>query len=193
MSDAENADVRRPQLRGVRFREGTEADAGAIAVLHADSWRRHYRGAYLDSYLDGDVVTDRVAEWCRRLAPPRLHQYTVVAEQDGEIIGFAHLVFDHDSRWGALLDNLHVTSGLKGLGIGTWLLSEAAQVLVEQRPSEALCLWVLEQNKAAQAFYASRGGTCVESDLRGPFPGGGRAMGHRYAWPDPSQLIVRDR
>jgi len=132
-------------------------------------------GAFLNSYLDGDVVADRVAEWSHRLAPPRLNQYTVVAEQDGEIIGFAHVVFDHDPRWGALLDNLHVTSGLKRLGIGTTLLSEAAQVLVEQRPSDALYLWVLEQNKAAQAFYASRGGTCVGSDLRGPFPGGGRA------------------
>jgi ribosomal protein S18 acetylase RimI-like enzyme len=193
MFDAENADEQRPQLPGVRFREGTGADAGAIAVLHADSWRRHYRGAFLNSYLDGDVVADRVAEWSHRLAPPRLNQYTVVAEQDGEIIGFAHVVFDHDPRWGALLDNLHVTSGLKRLGIGTTLLSEAAQVLVEQRPSDALYLWVLEQNKAAQAFYASRGGTCVGSDLRGPFPGGGRATGYRYAWPDPSELIARDR
>jgi ribosomal protein S18 acetylase RimI-like enzyme len=193
MFDAEHADEQRPRSHGVRFREGTEADAGGVAVLHADSWRRHYRGAYLDSYLDGDVVTDRVAEWGRRLAPPRLHQHTVVAEQEGEIIGFAHVVFDHDPRWGALLDNLHVTSRLKGLGIGTTLLSEAAQVLVEQRPSEALYLWVLEQNEAAQAFYASRGGTRVGSDLRGPFPGGGRAMGYRYAWPDPSQLIAGDR
>ena len=86
-----------------------------------------------------------------------------------------------------------MTSGLKGLGMGTTLLSEAAQVLVEQRPSEALYLWVLEQNEAAQAFYASRGGTCVGSVLRGPFPGGGRAIGYRYAWPDPSRLIARDR
>lgn len=193
MFDAENADEQCPQSPGVRFREGTEADAGAIAVLHADSWRRHYRGAFLDSYLDGDVVADRIAEWSRRLAPPRLHQHTVVAEQDGGIVGFAHVVFDHDPRWGALLDNLHVTSGLKRLGIGTILLSEAAQVLVEQRPSEPLYLWVLEQNTAAQAFYASQGGACVGSELRGPFPGGGRATGYRYAWPDPSELMARAR
>jgi hypothetical protein len=27
--------------------------------LHADSWRRHYRGAYADAFLDGDVLADR--------------------------------------------------------------------------------------------------------------------------------------
>jgi hypothetical protein len=34
--------------------------AGQIALLHADSWRRHHRGAYADSFLDGDVEADRV-------------------------------------------------------------------------------------------------------------------------------------
>ena len=42
----------------VRYRDATERDADFVAALHAESWRRHYRGAYLDSYLDGDVITD---------------------------------------------------------------------------------------------------------------------------------------
>lgn len=62
----------------VRYREATEHDAGAIAVLHADSWRLHYRGAYLDAYLDGDIVMDRLKVWTTRLTPPRLNQYTVL-------------------------------------------------------------------------------------------------------------------
>ena len=33
----------------VQYREATELDSRAIAALHADSWRRHYRGAYADS------------------------------------------------------------------------------------------------------------------------------------------------
>jgi hypothetical protein len=51
---------------GLDYREATAGDAEAIAGLHADSWRRHYRGAYLDSYLDSDVA-DRMAEWSGRL------------------------------------------------------------------------------------------------------------------------------
>lgn len=181
-----------PHQPGVRYREATENDAAAVAALHADSWRRHYRGAYLDEYLDSDIVADRLEVWTTRLAPPRLTHYTVCAEANSNVIGFAHVVFDDDPRWGALLDNLHVRSDLKGQGIGSRLLSEAAIELIRCRPSEALYLWVLDQNGAAQSFYDARGGTRVETTLRGPFPGGGRAVGHRYFWPEPSRLIERD-
>ncbi len=181
----ESRDIPTPE---VSYREATEHDAQAIAQLHADSWRRHYRGAYLDTYLDGDVVSDRLEVWRSRLAPPRSNQYTVVAEQGGEVVGFVHTVFDHDPKWGALVDNLHVRSDLKGGGIGTALLSEAAKELLRVRPSSSLHLWVLGQNTAAQAFYEARGGIRVETEVRGPFPGGGRAVGHRYAWRDPSDL-----
>jgi hypothetical protein len=51
-------------------------------------------------------------------------------------------------------------------------------------------LWVLEQNTSGQAFYDARGGTCVGRERRGPFPGGGTAMGLRYAWPDPAALVI---
>jgi len=176
----------------VKYREASELDAGDIAALHADSWRRHYRGAYEDSYLDGDVVADRLEVWSSRLAPPRLDQCTVIAEGGGEVLGFAHTVFDHDPTWGALLDNLHVRSDLKGRGIGTRLLSHAALGLLQYRPAGSIYLWVLDQNRAAQSFYDARRGTRVESALRGPFPGGGRATGHRYFWPDASLLVVRE-
>jgi len=187
------ADVRHdrdPPALGVQYREATERDASEIAVLHAESWRRHYRGAYLDAYLDGDVVTDRLEVWSDRLAPPRLHEYTVVAERDGVVIGFAHTIFDCDPRWGALLENLHVRSDLKGMGIGTQLMSHSASGLLQHKPQGPLHLWVLDQNEAARTFYDARGGTRVETALRGPFPGGGRAVGHRYLWPDPSMLVV---
>jgi len=177
----------------VMYREATEHDAGGIAVLHAESWRLHYRGAYLDTYLDGDVVSDRLEVWTSRLAPPRRAQVTVVAEGRTGILGFAHTVFDHDPTWGALLDNLHVTSDLKGRGIGTQLLSRAAHGLLQQQPAASIHLWVLDQNMAAQAFYGARGGTRVETQLRGPFPGGGTALGHRYYWPDASLLLVPER
>ncbi len=173
----------------VHYREATENDADAIAALHADSWRRHYRGAYLDSYLDGDILPERLEVWTVRLAPPRVNQVTVCADVDGDVVGFAHTLFDHDPMWGALLDNLHVRIDLKGAGIGTRLLSVVAQELIRSRPSQSLYLWVLDQNTTGQRFYDARGGTRVETTLRGPFPGGGRAVGHRYFWPEPRRLI----
>src|SRR3954466_4329007 len=92
--------------------------AGQIALLHADSWRRHYRGAYADSFLDGDVVADRRSVWSARLATPA-NSHTVVAEDDDRLVGFIHVVFDQDPRWGSLVDNLHVVHDRHRAGVGT--------------------------------------------------------------------------
>jgi GNAT superfamily N-acetyltransferase len=178
--------IREPGLRrcpGVTYRPATAGDSAAIADLHADSWRRHYRGAYLDSFLDGDVVADRMAEWTDRLSRPAPDRHTVVAEFNGAVVGFAHAILDADTVWGAYLDALHVRHDLKRHGIGARLLADTARTVARQRPSAGLYSWVLEQNTAAQAFYRRQGGRCVERELSGPFPGGGYAYSRRYAWP----------
>ncbi|HEY0536661.1 MAG TPA: hypothetical protein VGD29_34190 [Actinoplanes sp.] len=85
-------------------------DAERVALLHADSWRRHYRGAYADSFIDGDVEADRLGVWAGRLAAPG-RGATLPAEDDKGLAGFIHVVFDDDPRWGSLIDNLHVRAG----------------------------------------------------------------------------------
>ena len=173
----------------VEYREAVTGDAEAIAALHADSWRRNYRGAFLDSYLDGDVFADRLAVWTDRLVDPSGGSCTIVAEIDGTVVGFAHTIFDEDPVLGALLDNLHVRHDMKRRGIGARLTEEAARAVIRERPASGLYLGVLEQNTAAQAFYDARGGVCVGRDMDGPFPGGGYAVALTYAWPDPSKLL----
>jgi ribosomal protein S18 acetylase RimI-like enzyme len=173
----------------MKYRAATASDVDAIARLHADSWRRNYRGAYLDTFLDGDVVADRLAVWMQRLTQPSPHEHTVVAEIDGMVHGFAHTILDRDPVLGALLENLHVADVMKRQGIGTRLTADAAHTVLARRPGSGLCLTVLEQNTAAQAFYAARGGTHVGRKLAGPFPGGGHAVVLEYAWADPSTLL----
>ena len=67
----------------VTYRAATEHDAEGIAHLHADSWRRNYRGAFSDAYLDGDLVAERLSVWTDRLRPPRTGTFTIVAEHPG--------------------------------------------------------------------------------------------------------------
>jgi ribosomal protein S18 acetylase RimI-like enzyme len=177
----------------VTYRAARPSDAPAIAALHADSWRRHYRGAYSDAFLDGDVTAERLQVWTERMNEPEDGRSTIVAESGGELVGFCHAVFDHDPKWGTLVDNLHVTHGLKRGGIGTRLLAHTAEVVVARRPRTGLCLWVLEQNTAAQAFYEARGGVRVEHGWAGAPEGDPRLNGRpgrfRYAWSDPAVLI----
>jgi ribosomal protein S18 acetylase RimI-like enzyme len=171
----------------MEFRTAGPQDTGAIARLHADSWRRHYRGAFSDEFLDGDVADNRLTVWTQRLRDPSPGHCTIVAEDAGVVVGFAHTVFDDDPRWGALLDNLHVTYDAKRSGIGTRLMAGTAESLLARPRPTGLYLWVLEQNTAAQAFYEARGGVRVERGL-GQAPGGGTPARYRYAWPDPATL-----
>ena len=175
----------------MKYREATAADAAAIAGLHAESWRLHYRGAFLDSFLDGNVVEDRMAEWSSRLAQAGPDRYTVAGfHDDGTIAGFAHTFLDADPVYGAFLDNLHVRRDLKRQGVGARLMSATARAVLDRSPTSGLYLWVLEQNTAAQGFYEAKGGIRIERQLTGPFPGGGHAYSFRYAWPDLSTLTA---
>jgi len=175
------------EIARLRFRRADPLDAERIASLHAESWRRHYRGAYSDSFLDGDVARDRLAVWSGRLRDPRADSATIVAEDDGALVGFAHTALDDDGTWGALLDNLHVVSTHQRGGIGARLVEVTAGVVHDQRPGSGLYLWVLEQNRAAQAFYAAIGGQCVGDGAVEP-PGGdasrlaGSPRKLRFAW-----------
>jgi GNAT superfamily N-acetyltransferase len=176
----------------VRLRAAGPADAEPVALLHADSWRRHYRGAYADAFLDGDVVADRRAVWSERLAAPA-NSLTLLAEDEARLVGFVHVIFDDDARWGSLVDNLHVAHDRQRTGVGSALLIQAARAAAEHAVSTSMYLWVLEQNTAAQRFYRACGGRVVDRAPVPP-PGGvpdrlnGSPSGLRVAWPDVSVL-----
>jgi ribosomal protein S18 acetylase RimI-like enzyme len=173
------------------YRVGVAGDADDVAALHAESWRRHYRGAYSDAFLDGDILAERREVWAARMAEPREDHCTIVATEDGILVGFVHTVLDADATWGALIDNLHVAVALARRGIGSTLLRAAGALVAERRPSTGMYLWVLEQNAPAQGFYAAMGGVAVERALVTP-PGGdpsrlsGQPWKLRYAWSDPA-------
>ncbi|WP_144119133.1 GNAT family N-acetyltransferase [Catellatospora sichuanensis] len=180
----------------VDLRTASAADAEAVATLHADSWRRHYRGAFADTFLDGDLVADRLAVWSERLRSPKPDQVTIVADVDDEPVGFVHVVLDDDVRWGSFIENLHVTNALRRGGIGSALMTRAAQVVAERGRTGGLYLWTLEQNTAAQAFYVAHGGSPIERAYAAE-PGGvpgrlnGRPAKLRMAWANAHDLRRR--
>ncbi|WP_433164380.1 N-acetyltransferase family protein [Kribbella sp. CA-247076] len=153
---------------------------------------RHYRGAYADSFLDGDIDADRREVWAKRLADPG-ETATVLAEYDGRLAGFVHVMFDRDPRWGSLVDNLHVDYRHHRGGIGTELMARAARAVTDHVGDNAMYLWVLEQNTRAREFYRAAGGEAVETSTVPP-PGGdptrlnGTPTCLRIVWPDASTL-----
>jgi ribosomal protein S18 acetylase RimI-like enzyme len=208
------ADVASPPRSPPHVRHSTAEDAAAIATLHADSWRRHYRGSYPDNFLDGPVFDNRLSVWTERLAHGADGCVTLVVPGDDPgavslerspadpqalgtpedqpvgLTGFVHVVFDDDTVWGALVDNLHVRHDLRGSGIGTALLARAAAAVVERRPGTGVFLWVLKNNLAAQAFYRARGARFEGSRIATPPGGGPPLVALRCVWPDPRSLAT---
>jgi GNAT superfamily N-acetyltransferase len=182
------------RLEGVTFRLAGSADAQAVAKLHAESWRRHYRGAYSDAFLDGDVLADRLATWGERLREPDPSRCTILAE-DGDLVGFANTFFDADPTWGALLDNLHVAAGHKRRGVGSRLLALTAAALSRRANTSGLYVWVLEQNLDARSFYEAHDARRAGREQAAP-PGAiasrlnGSPAKLRYAWPQASVLLA---
>jgi GNAT superfamily N-acetyltransferase len=182
----------RNTTRSVRYRRADADDAEQIALLHADSWRRHYRGAYADSFLDGDIAADRRAVWLARLAAPA-NTETILAEDGDRLVGFSHVVFDDDPGWGSLVDNLHVVHDQRRTGIGTQLLARSARAVTERAAGNTMYLWVLQQNTAAQQFYRASGAAGAETATVSA-PGGdptrlsGAPRKLRMVWSDASRL-----
>src|SRR2546421_4996605 len=140
----------------VRRRLAIAADVEAVARLHAQSWRDDYRSIYSDAFLDGDLFGDRLAVWSERLIVPQPNRFTLVAEHDGTVVGFIHVILGVDPTWGAVVQNLHVAHDVQGHGIGSALLAEASRTLGEQRPSSGFYVFVREDNVKARAFYEAR-------------------------------------
>jgi GNAT superfamily N-acetyltransferase len=140
------------------------------------------------------VVAERFDVWAQRLSVDDGSTITLLAEDGGAFMGFVHVVYDEDPRWGSLVDNLHVVWSRKRSGIGRRLLSAAGGAVLEHGDG-GVYLWVLEQNTAAQAFYEARGGRRADRRLVPP-PGGhaerlsGAPVGLRYVWADPATLIA---
>ena len=167
----------------MQIRKANPADADKIARLHAMSWRSAYRGMLIDAYLDGDIFAERNALWAERLVHPPSNQYVAVVEAEAReaLVGFVCVFGQHDPKWGALVDNIHVSPDLKRSGIGSQLIKTAEKWNLRHNNDRAMHLWVLEPNTAAQAFYLNLGAREVERSTW-LAPDGSNIKQLRFAW-----------
>lgn len=167
----------------ITYRFATPADADQIAALHARSWQTTYRGIMSDDYLDNEVEAERLAVWRERFAAMPATRQVILAENDGQLVGFTCVMLHDDPVYGALIDNLHADPAQKGRGIGRELMRRAAGWVREQATESPLYLWVYVKNRAAIGFYDRMGGTNRETvqHENGPV--------FRYVWPDAETLV----
>ena len=163
------------------YRQAQLTDAEQIAQLHAESWRRTYRGLFTDEFLDNEADSNRRSVWNERLASTRQDQFVRVAEDAG-ILGFVCAYGHEDKVWGSLVDNLHVALGYQRQGIGTQLLGHVLAWLHAHYPSDPVYLWVMARNSQARGFYEKLGASNAGSVDKANPVGGGSALNCRYVW-----------
>ena len=176
-------------MAGITIRSAAETDAAEIAAIHAASWRDVYAGILKPAFLNGDIESDRLGVWSRRLGEGAPSQLVDVArDPTGAMMGFVCAYRDADANWGSLVDNLHVLPRLRGQGIGEKLLHGMVAQLAAPESGSGLHLWVFEANVAALRFYIRLGGRVVETKTSEIPAAGGKAV-LRVHWRELSQMI----
>ncbi len=118
--------------------------------------------AEFERSLDQVTVTEQ--DLALALFADRPAIFAHVAEQTGAVAGFA-LWFLNYSTWlgkhGIYLEDLYVTPGQRGTGLGRALLAELARICVRNGYGR-LEWWVLDWNSAARGFYESLGAVAMD-------------------------------
>ncbi|MCC2676092.1 MAG: acetyltransferase, family [Ramlibacter sp.] len=141
----------------MNIRPATLDDAGAIATVHVDAWRRAYAGVLPQATLDGLSVDARSRMWSQAIAGTRGR--VLVAEQEGQLLGFA--AFGHCRDEGSAptdheLWAIYVAPSRWRAGAGRALWDGARRAMVEGGAA-TISVWVLAENAPARGFYASLG------------------------------------
>lgn len=150
----------------IRF--AVPGDEHGIAVVHVESWQAAYRGLMPQKVLDDLSIPQRESGWHEYLHDPERVSRTLVAERDGEIVGWAGFgdARESDAPGSGELWGIYALPSAWSSGVGHALLETVEQKLADAGHS-TVYLWVLDGNERAAAFYTKHGwiddgGTKVE-------------------------------
>jgi GNAT superfamily N-acetyltransferase len=141
----------------VLVRPAALPDAPAMGRVHVRAWQAAYRGHMPDAYLDGLRPEQRAAHWeGALLGADDLRGAILVAERDGEVIGFAVVGPTEEPAGAGELYAINLDPDSWGTGAGRALLAAAEAELARLGFAE-LVLWVLPGNARARRFYEIAG------------------------------------
>jgi GNAT superfamily N-acetyltransferase len=144
----------------MNVRQAVTADAQRIGEVHVLYWRTGMAD-YIDAaYLESLTARDVTMQWLRSLASP-IHADTLVAEEDGRVIGLIDfginrndLGFDVAEVYGLYVDPENWNQG-----IDADLLS-AAQLHLAETGFRRAIVWTLSENQGRRDFYEEHGWSC---------------------------------
>jgi len=147
----------------VSVRAATPADAEAISRIRVATWKAAYAGLIDDATLAALEPEPEIEPRRARLANLPARTSVFVAEDAGEVVGFAQVGLYRDEDLAASADGelgelfaLYVRNDYWGSGVGH-ALHEAGVVALKEAGFTRARLWVLAGNTQAIAFYERHG------------------------------------
>ncbi|KAF1039260.1 MAG: putative N-acetyltransferase [Burkholderia lata] len=139
------------------LRAATAQDANHIARLHTLSWQTAYSHILPAAYLSDEVPAEHAIRWRQYLdRNEKEWGLVLIAEADGETVGFVSAERPVDPALGVLLDCLHVHPSYRGGGTGKRMI-EAVRAWARTLGVDTVYLKVLVGNERAIGFYEHNG------------------------------------
>ena len=153
--------------------KATAADINDIAHIHVDGWRSSYGGIIDQGYIDSKTIEDRIALWTDIFEKDETT--TLLArDENGTAAGFVSFGKIRTAPPGmspirplytAEIYAIYILKDYWRKGLGKQLMKAASDALKGDK-HQSVCLWVLEKNKNANAFYKAIGGErCGKIDV----------------------------
>ena len=160
--------------------------------MHHTSWQTTYRGLFPDELLDDSDLDVWAANRERMIRELPSDRFYLVAESDGEIVGFCTGGPARDAAEDAEVYAIYLLEQQQGRGIGRELLRESARRFVA-RGMRTMLIWVLRENAGGRAFYERLGGR-ADREKQDTVGAPGRAR-HEitevgYVWDDVSTVAI---
>jgi GNAT superfamily N-acetyltransferase len=151
----------------ITIRAAVAKDAPAIARVRIDCWRTTYRGLVPDAYLEAMDIDASTESWNRVLAAGPNTASVFVAEDGGQVVGFAagNMLKEPRHELNAELTAIYLRRDYQRAGVGRRLVDSVARAQ-RAHGANGLIVWVIAGNQGARAFYESLGATLlVEQDF----------------------------
>ena len=144
----------------ISIRTGISTDTPNIARIHIESWSTTYAGILPEDAIAAQSYDQRHSFWSRILSE-RSETILLVAERDGEVVGFSSAGASRTEHPGfsAELYAIYLLPKDQGQGHGKKLFNATKDALA-RAGHRGMVLWVLEQNPAC-GFYMRMGGVPV--------------------------------
>jgi len=134
----------------MKVRRALPTDAKAVKSAHYHAYQVSYRGYLPDDYLDSIPFDAAVIE---RTAHKIENQEYYVAEQNGQVVGFANLDYPEDST--VEIQALYVHPDFQRQGAGSALLDEICH-LKKTAGYKKLIIWTIKDGPSL-GFYQKKG------------------------------------